>query len=97
MKEWARPSVPLTFASLRIVILCSCFVDQIYVKRQSILKHTIDTEKASKYQVLNFMKQRMNINGMKSGTKLLFESGRKIMNLSVDYKSPAIFYALDIS
>lgn len=41
-------------------------------KRQSILKSAIDTGKLSKYEVLSFLKQRMNINGMKAGNEIAF-------------------------
>lgn len=41
-------------------------------KRQSILKSVIDTGKLSKYEVLSFLKQRMNINGMKAGNEIAF-------------------------
>ena len=34
-------------------------------QRQSILKNAIDSGKASKYEVLSFLRQRMDINGMK--------------------------------
>ena len=46
-------------------------------KRQSILKYAIETGKASKYQVLNFLKQRMNINGMKSGNEIAFRKWKE--------------------
>lgn len=46
-------------------------------KRQSILKHAIDTGKASKYEVLGFLKQRMNINGMKSGNEIAFQKWKE--------------------
>ena len=41
-------------------------------RRQDILKRAIETGKASKHQVLSFLKQRMNINGMKSGNEIAF-------------------------
>ena len=46
-------------------------------KRQSILKHAIETGKTSKYQVMNFLKQRMNINGMKSGNEIAFRKWKE--------------------
>ena len=46
-------------------------------KRQSILKHAVETGKASKYQVLNFLKQRMNINGMKPGNEIAFRKWKE--------------------
>lgn len=39
-------------------------------QRQSILKNAIDSGKASKYEVLSFLRQRMDINGMKGGNEL---------------------------
>lgn len=42
------------------------------VRRQAILKHAIETGKASKSQVLSFLKQRMNINGMKAGNEIAY-------------------------
>lgn len=42
-------------------------------KRQAILKRAIDKGKASKSEVLSFLRQRMNINGMKSGNEQAFE------------------------
>ena len=38
--------------------------------RQNILKKAIDTGKVSKHQVLSFLKQRININGMKAGNEI---------------------------
>lgn len=46
-------------------------------KRQSILKSAIDTGKFSKYEVLSFLKQRMNINGMKTGNEIAFRKWRE--------------------
>ena len=39
-------------------------------KRQNILKFAIDSGKASKYEVMNFLKQRIMINGSKEGNEL---------------------------
>lgn len=39
-------------------------------RRQAILKHAIESGKASKQQVLRFLEQRININGMKDGNEL---------------------------
>lgn len=41
-------------------------------QRQEILKHAIECGVATKQQVLTFLKQRMNINGMKSGNEDAF-------------------------
>ena len=45
--------------------------------RQKILKHIIDTGNASKYEVLTFLKQRMNINGMKPGNEIAFRKWKE--------------------
>lgn len=42
-------------------------------QRQRILKCAIDTGKASKYDVMRFLRQRMNINGMKAGNEIAFQ------------------------
>ena len=41
-------------------------------KRQAILKYAIDSGKVSKYRVLSYLRQRMNINGMKEGNEVAF-------------------------
>ena len=46
-------------------------------RRQDILKRAIETGKASKRQVLHFLKQRMNINGMKSGNEIAFRKWKE--------------------
>lgn len=46
-------------------------------RRQDILKRAIETGKASKHQVLSFLKQRMNINGMKSGNEIAFRKWKE--------------------
>ena len=46
-------------------------------RRQDILKRAIETGKASKLQVLNFLRQRMNINGMKSGNEIAFRKWKE--------------------
>lgn len=47
------------------------------VKRQKILKYAIDTGKASKYQVLNFLRQRMTINGAKFGNEIALQKWKE--------------------
>lgn len=49
-------------------------------KRQAILKCAIDKGKASKSEVLSFLRQRMNINGMKSGNEQAFEKWKADYN-----------------
>ena len=46
-------------------------------ERQSILKCAIDAGKASKYEVMSFLKRRMNINGMKAGNELAFQKWKE--------------------
>ena len=46
-------------------------------RRQGILRNALETGKASKYQILSFLKQRMNINGMKSGNELAFRKWKE--------------------
>lgn len=46
-------------------------------RRQDILKRAIESGKASKHQVLSFLKQRMNINGMKSGNEIAFRKWKE--------------------
>ena len=47
------------------------------VQRQRILKCAIDTGKASKYDVMRFLRQRMNINGMKAGNEIAFQKWKE--------------------
>ncbi len=46
-------------------------------QRQRILKCAIDTGKASKYDVMRFLRQRMNINGMKAGNEIAFQKWKE--------------------
>ena len=46
-------------------------------QRQRILKCAIDTGKASKYDVMRFLRQRMNINGMKVGNEIAFQKWKE--------------------
>ena len=46
-------------------------------QRQRILKCAIDTGKASKYDVMKFLRQRMNINGMKAGNEIAFQKWKE--------------------
>lgn len=46
-------------------------------RRQEILKKAIETGKASKRQVLGFLKQRMNINGMKVGNEIALQKWKE--------------------
>ena len=46
-------------------------------ERQSILKCAIDAGKASKYEVMSFLKRRMNINGMRAGNELAFQKWKE--------------------
>lgn len=46
-------------------------------ERQRILKCAIDTGKASKYEVMAFLKQRMSINGMKAGNERAFQKWKE--------------------
>lgn len=46
-------------------------------QRQRILKCSIDTGKASKYDVMRFLRQRMNINGMKAGNEIAFQKWKE--------------------
>lgn len=50
------------------------------VQRQRILKCAIDTGKASKYDVMRFLRQRMNINGMKAGNEIAFQKWKEDYN-----------------
>lgn len=50
------------------------------VRRQRILKCAIDTGKASKYDVMRFLRQRMNINGMKAGNEIAFQKWKDDYN-----------------
>lgn len=40
----------------------------------------IDTGKASKYDVMRFLRQRMNINGMKAGNEIAFQKWKDDYN-----------------
>ena len=46
-------------------------------QRQRILKCAIDTGKASKYDVMRFLRQRLNINGMKAGNEIAFQKWKE--------------------
>lgn len=46
-------------------------------QRQRILKCAIDTGKASKYDVMKFLRQRMNINGIKAGNEIAFQKWKE--------------------
>ena len=46
-------------------------------ERQRILKCAIDAGKASKYEVMSFLRRRMNINGMKAGNEMAFQKWKK--------------------
>lgn len=46
-------------------------------RRQMILKYAITSGKASKKQVLYFLQQRMNINGMKPGNEIAFRKWKE--------------------
>ena len=52
-------------------------VDLTAAERHRILEHAIETGQASKYQVLNFLNQRMNINGMKAGNEIAFQKWKE--------------------
>lgn len=45
--------------------------------RQRILKCAIDSGRATKHEVIAFLKQRMNINGMKVGNELAFQKWKE--------------------
>lgn len=60
-------------------ILAQCIADNA-VQRQRILKCAIDTGKASKYDVMRFLRQRMNINGMKAGNEIAFQKWKEDYN-----------------
>lgn len=45
--------------------------------RQRILKCAIDSGRATKHEVMAFLKQRMNINGMKLGNELAFQKWKE--------------------
>ena len=47
------------------------------VRRQAILKHAIDTGKASKEEVLRYLRQRMNINGNKVGNEIAYRKWKE--------------------
>lgn len=50
------------------------------VQRQRILKCAIDTGKVSKYDVMRFLRQRVNINGMKAGNEIAFQKWKDDYN-----------------